>query len=240
MFRMCRIGHCLQEVLEARLAAAGAATRIDGDGSLVVEVDDQQRTSVPGLLATGEVTGVGGASLAILEGYVAGRALWGGDVTPSLHERIAVHRRFAQAMHAVHGGRAGLQIITIRDELFASYRGRTDFIQRYIFPGGQLVAMGAISRCLAQTPLRLVHYEDITPHYAETLRRWRERGLRPAHFAHRPGRRVRQRVVDFNKEWRSLAAAFREDDDLLIGPPSISATVSAVMKSSSPASITIT
>ena len=36
------------------------------------------------------------------------------------------------------GGRAGLQIITIRDELFASYRGRTDFIQRYIFPGGML------------------------------------------------------------------------------------------------------
>ncbi|MGH1558716.1 class I SAM-dependent methyltransferase [Caulobacter segnis] len=36
------------------------------------------------------------------------------------------------------GGRAGLQIITIRDELFSKYRGRTDFIQRYIFPGGML------------------------------------------------------------------------------------------------------
>jgi NAD(P)H-nitrite reductase large subunit len=49
---------------------------------------------------------VGGASLAILEGYAAGRALGGGDVTPSLHERIAVHRRFARAMHAVHSGPA--------------------------------------------------------------------------------------------------------------------------------------
>jgi thioredoxin reductase len=86
------------------LVAAGAATRVDDDGSLVVTVDDEQRTTVPGLLATGEVTGVGGASLAILEGYVAGRALGGVAVTPSLHERIAVHRRFARAMHAVHGG----------------------------------------------------------------------------------------------------------------------------------------
>ncbi len=84
------------------LVSAGAQTRVDGDGSLVVTVDVGQRTSVPGLLATGEVTGVGGASLAILEGYVAGRTLSGADVKPALHERIAVHRRFAQAMHAVH------------------------------------------------------------------------------------------------------------------------------------------
>lgn len=89
------------------LVEAGAATRLDGDGSLVVAVDAEQRTSVPGLLATGEVTGVGGASLAILEGYVAGRALAGAAVTPSLHERIAVHRRFARAMHAVHRQPAG-------------------------------------------------------------------------------------------------------------------------------------
>ena len=36
------------------------------------------------------------------------------------------------------GGRAGLQIITIRDELFAHYRRRADFIQKYVFPGGML------------------------------------------------------------------------------------------------------
>ena len=35
-------------------------------------------------------------------------------------------------------GRAGLQIITIQDELFEGYRRRADFIQRYIFPGGML------------------------------------------------------------------------------------------------------
>lgn len=84
------------------LLQAGATSRIDGDGSLIVNVDVGQRTNVPGLLATGEVTGVGGASMAILEGYVAGRSLTGADVAPALYERLAVHRRFARAMHAVH------------------------------------------------------------------------------------------------------------------------------------------
>ena len=81
-------------------------TRIDADGSVVVVVDAQQRTSVPGLLATGEVTGVGGASLAILEGYVAGRALTDRGVDRAVLQRIDVHRRFAQAMHTVHAPRA--------------------------------------------------------------------------------------------------------------------------------------
>ena len=36
------------------------------------------------------------------------------------------------------GGRAGLQIITIQDELFEEYNARTDFIQKYVFPGGML------------------------------------------------------------------------------------------------------
>jgi NADPH-dependent 2,4-dienoyl-CoA reductase/sulfur reductase-like enzyme len=81
-------------------------TRLDADGSLVVEVDQGQRTSVPGVLATGEVTGVGGASLAILEGYVAGRALSGRTVDPAVHQRISVHREFARAMHSVHRPRS--------------------------------------------------------------------------------------------------------------------------------------
>ena len=80
-------------------------TRVDGDGSLVVRVDARQRTSVPGLLATGEVTGVGGASLAILEGYVAGRALTDRAVDRAVLRRIDVHRSFARAMHTVHAPR---------------------------------------------------------------------------------------------------------------------------------------
>jgi NADPH-dependent 2,4-dienoyl-CoA reductase/sulfur reductase-like enzyme len=84
------------------LLALDPATRVDDDGSVVVVVDAGQGTSVPGLLATGEVTGVGGASLAILEGYVAGRAMTDRAVDPAVLTRISVHRRFARTMHAVH------------------------------------------------------------------------------------------------------------------------------------------
>ena len=95
------VSHGFTPQLELLLALE-PETRVDGDGSVVVVVDDQQRTSVPGLLATGEVTGVGGASLAILEGYAAGRALTDRAVDPAVLDRISVHRRFARAMHAVH------------------------------------------------------------------------------------------------------------------------------------------
>lgn len=73
-------------------------------------------------------------------------------------------------------GAMALQAILVRDQDWKrSFRG-VDFIKRYIFPGGQLVSLLGITRALEQvTDLRLTHAEEITPHYAETLRRWRER-----------------------------------------------------------------
>jgi cyclopropane-fatty-acyl-phospholipid synthase len=53
-----------------------------------------------------------------------------------------------------------------------------DFIKRYIFPGSCLVSVTALSGAATEaSDLRLFHLEDITPHYVETLRRWRERFL---------------------------------------------------------------
>ncbi len=72
-------------------------------------------------------------------------------------------------------GTMAIQAILVPEHAWEpSIRG-VDFIKRYIFPGGQLVGLGAISQALSSTRLRLAHYEDITPHYAETLRRWRKR-----------------------------------------------------------------
>jgi cyclopropane-fatty-acyl-phospholipid synthase len=51
-----------------------------------------------------------------------------------------------------------------------------DFIKRYIFPGSCIPSVTALCQAMARvTDLRLVHLEDITPHYATTLRMWRER-----------------------------------------------------------------
>ncbi|MEZ0230250.1 MAG: class I SAM-dependent methyltransferase, partial [Planctomycetota bacterium] len=53
-----------------------------------------------------------------------------------------------------------------------------DFIKRYIFPGSCLLSVGAIAANVARaTDMSLAHLEDLTPHYARTLREWRERFL---------------------------------------------------------------
>jgi len=69
-----------------------------------------------------------------------------------------------------------LQAITIVDQEFEQHSRSVDFIKRYIFPGGCLTSVTAICGAATEgTDLRLVHLEDITPHYARTLRTWRER-----------------------------------------------------------------
>ena len=69
-----------------------------------------------------------------------------------------------------------LQTITIADQRFDHARKSVDFIQRYIFPGGCLPSVAALGNSVAQsTDMRIFHLEDIGPHYATTLRMWRER-----------------------------------------------------------------
>jgi cyclopropane-fatty-acyl-phospholipid synthase len=69
-----------------------------------------------------------------------------------------------------------LQAITVPDQDYEAHKRNVDFIKRYIFPGGELVSVGALVRAATRaSDLRLAHLEDIGPHYAETLRRWRQR-----------------------------------------------------------------
>lgn len=71
-------------------------------------------------------------------------------------------------------GRMVLQGITIVDFRYEDYLKSVDFIREYVFPGGSLISTSGIMRSVAsQTDFRLAHIEDIGPHYAETLRRWR-------------------------------------------------------------------
>ena len=76
------------------------------------------------------------------------------------------------------GGAAVLQIITIDEKRFDTYRKTPDFIQRYIFPGGVLPTAAIIEREIRRAGLRLVHNEAFGQSYALTLREWRNRFLR--------------------------------------------------------------
>jgi len=68
-----------------------------------------------------------------------------------------------------------LQSITIAEQRYAAARRSVDFIQRYIFPGGCLPSVAVISNAVTRkTDMRMLHLEDIGPHYATTLNRWRE------------------------------------------------------------------
>ncbi|HEU0123569.1 MAG TPA: cyclopropane-fatty-acyl-phospholipid synthase family protein [Bryobacteraceae bacterium] len=73
-------------------------------------------------------------------------------------------------------GIALLQTITINEQAFPAYIRRSDWIQKYIFPGGELASVSEILRSLARaTQLSLYHAEDLGTHYARTLAAWRER-----------------------------------------------------------------
>ena len=69
-----------------------------------------------------------------------------------------------------------LQTITIADQYYENYKRGVDFIRRYVFPGGCLCSVTAMSDSLTRcTDMRIAHLEDIGPHYAKTLQCWHDR-----------------------------------------------------------------
>lgn len=71
-------------------------------------------------------------------------------------------------------GLACIQAITIAEQFYERAKDSVDFIKRHVFPGSCIPSVPALSQAVAQaSDLRLLDLEDLTPHYAETLRRWR-------------------------------------------------------------------
>ena len=69
-------------------------------------------------------------------------------------------------------GLAALQIITMEEGRFKTYRRNPDFIQRYIFPGGMLPSFKALQETIANAGLKINNNFAFGASYAETLRRW--------------------------------------------------------------------
>jgi cyclopropane-fatty-acyl-phospholipid synthase len=72
------------------------------------------------------------------------------------------------------GGRLALQTISVPDRSYNGLRDGVNWFQKYIFPGGMLPSLAEIERSLADTRFVIDAVDDIGPHYAITLRRWRE------------------------------------------------------------------
>jgi cyclopropane-fatty-acyl-phospholipid synthase len=71
------------------------------------------------------------------------------------------------------GGRAAIQYISMRDDLFDAYAASADFIQAYVFPGGLLIRTSEFRRLAEQRGLRWSDQADFGGDYAETLKLWR-------------------------------------------------------------------
>ncbi len=86
-------------------------------------------------------------------------------------------RYFATIEHCLEpDGLAAIQAICVPDRRYQRTKNTEDFIRRFVFPGGFLPSLGAITASLTKsTRLQIVDVEDFSAHYAETLRRWRER-----------------------------------------------------------------
>jgi cyclopropane-fatty-acyl-phospholipid synthase len=104
-------------------------------------------------------------------------------VSVEMIEAVGFHawqRYFATLERLVRpGGRVAIQAITMPHTRMMASRNTHTWIQKYIFPGGLLPstqAISAITEC--RTNLRTVDMASLRPHYAETLRLWRERFVR--------------------------------------------------------------
>ena len=95
-----------------------------------------------------------------------------------------------------------LQSIVIDDRAYEVEKASASFIRSHIFPGGSLPSVEAIARSLARdTDLRIADLHELTPHYAETLRRWRANAERAGYQLHRLGYDER-----FRRLWRLYLA----------------------------------
>jgi cyclopropane-fatty-acyl-phospholipid synthase len=129
---------------QERLAQAGLSSQADLRLQDYRDIDDQPFDAI--------------ASIEMFE--AVGRAYW-----PSFFATVNARLK--------PGGRACIQSITIRDDLFERYVSGTDFIQQYIFPGGLLPSVSEFKAAAAKAGLEVINQLDFGGDYAETLRRWR-------------------------------------------------------------------
>ncbi|MFE9562948.1 NAD(P)/FAD-dependent oxidoreductase [Streptomyces sp. NPDC006487] len=95
------VGHGLVPQLELA-TGLGCATRPSPDATVALELDAQQRTSVPGVWSAGETGGIGGAQLALAEGEIAAHSVAGRPVPARLVRTRTRLRAFAAAMAGAH------------------------------------------------------------------------------------------------------------------------------------------
>lgn len=120
-----------------------------------------------------------GAADILLEDYRKVKGAFDNIVSIEMFEAVG-EQYWPQYFRAVaerlkKGGRAVIQTITIRDDLFNYYRLRSDFIRHYVFPGGMLPSLQRFREEAERAGLKVVDQFAFGKDYAETLREWSRR-----------------------------------------------------------------
>ncbi len=127
-----------------------------------------------------EAAGLGGRITLLLEDYRNLGGTFNKLVSVEMIEAVG-YDYLSEYFRACHRliepeGVMAIQAIVMAEHRYAQYLRTPDFIQRYVFPGSHIPAMSALMSATARgTDLTVMHLEDITPHYARTLREWRSR-----------------------------------------------------------------
>ncbi|HTC84672.1 MAG TPA: cyclopropane-fatty-acyl-phospholipid synthase family protein [Rhizomicrobium sp.] len=120
-----------------------------------------------------------GAADIRLQDYRKSQGTFDNIVSIEMFEAVGEHywpQYFAViAERLKQGGRAVVQTITIRDELFEGYRTRSDFVRHYVFPGGMLPSLGRFREEAEKAGLKFAEAFSFGKDYARTLREWSQR-----------------------------------------------------------------
>lgn len=124
---------------------------------------------------------LGGAADIRLEDYRSVKGTYDMIVSIEMFEAVGERYwpRYFQALseRLRRGGRAIVQTITIRDDLFSAYRTRSDFIRHYVFPGGMLPSLQRFGVEASRAGLKVLSGFTFGQDYARTLRAWSGRML---------------------------------------------------------------
>ena len=128
--------------------------------------------------ASSRITNLGGTQKILYEDYRVHEGLYDAVVSIEMLEAVG-SKYWNEYFNSIKrflkpGSSALVQVITMHDEYFKTYNVDPDFIQTYIFPGGELISDEAFFNCTSTISLECKKVRSFGYSYAKTLELWNE------------------------------------------------------------------
>jgi cyclopropane-fatty-acyl-phospholipid synthase len=151
------------------------AARRGADVTTITLSQEQQRA----VLERAALAAVGNRVRALVQDYRQVEGQYDAIVSVEMLEAVGAEywRTYIAALDRllVPGGRAVLQVITMPHDRMLVNRNVQTWIQKYVFPGGQVPSIRAIEEEINRTALRTITRRRLGHHYTRTLAQWRDR-----------------------------------------------------------------